>query len=113
MASHEYCQMISLSEQPSGPHRKFGGHIPRHAFDTVCAFAGLAILIPLFAIIALAIKLDDGGPVLYFQIRIGKGLRKFRLLKFRSMIPNCTGGEPADGAARRARHTRRPLSAEI
>jgi lipopolysaccharide/colanic/teichoic acid biosynthesis glycosyltransferase len=92
MASREYYQMISLSAHPDMPQRKFGGHVPRRIFDTVCAFAGVAILIPLFAIIALAIKLDDGGPVLYFQIRVGKGLRKFRLLKFRSMFPNCAGG---------------------
>ena len=48
--------------------------------------AGLACLAPLFAMIALAIKLDDGGPVFYSQYRVGKGLRKFRLLKFRSMF---------------------------
>jgi lipopolysaccharide/colanic/teichoic acid biosynthesis glycosyltransferase len=44
--------------------------------------------------IALAIKLDDGGPVFYFQPRIGKGLRKFRLIKFRSMVFNGPGGGP-------------------
>jgi lipopolysaccharide/colanic/teichoic acid biosynthesis glycosyltransferase len=92
MASREYYQMISLSVRPGMPQRKFWGHVPRRVFDTVCAFAGLAILVPLFAIIALAIKLDDGGPVFYFQFRVGKGLRKFRLLKFRSMYSNCREG---------------------
>jgi dTDP-4-amino-4,6-dideoxygalactose transaminase/lipopolysaccharide/colanic/teichoic acid biosynthesis glycosyltransferase len=61
-------------------------------FDLLCAAAGLAFLAPLFALIALAIKFDDGGPVFYSQWRIGKGLRKFRLLKFRTMIPHSDGG---------------------
>ncbi len=49
-------------------------------------------MVPLFVLIALAIKLDDGGPVLYSQYRVGKGLRKFRLLKFRSMFSHCAEG---------------------
>ena len=60
----------------------------RRTFDRICAVAGLTFLAPVFAAIALAIKLDDGGPVFYFQLRIGQGLRQFRLLKFRSMVPN-------------------------
>ena len=55
-------------------------------FDTVCAVVGLACLVPLFVEIALAIKLDDGGAVFYSHYRVGKGLREFRLLKFRSMF---------------------------
>ena len=58
----------------------------RGAFDRLCAIVGLAVLAPLFATIALLIKLDDGGPVFYSQYRVGKGLGRFRLLKFRSMI---------------------------
>ncbi len=64
----------------------------RRVFDSVCALAGLACLVPLFGLIAIAIKLDDGGPILYSQFRVGKGLRKFRLLKFRSMFSNSVGG---------------------
>lgn len=62
--------------------------ILRGAFDCVCAVLGLTVLAPIFALIAIAIKLDDGGPVFYSQYRVGKGLRRFRLLKFRSMILN-------------------------
>lgn len=47
---------------------------------------GLIISIPLWIIIPLAIKAEDGGPVFYFQERVGKGGRVFKLLKFRSMI---------------------------
>src|SRR5438445_6545808 len=45
------------------------------------------MLFPLFTVIALAIKLEDGGPVFYAQRRIGKNFRTFRFLKFRSMVP--------------------------
>jgi len=47
----------------------------------------LLLLSPLFLLAALAVKWDDGGPVLYAQDRVGKNFRSFRLLKFRSMAP--------------------------
>ncbi|MGA7795724.1 MAG: sugar transferase [Candidatus Acidiferrales bacterium] len=87
MAQREYQQAISLSRRQDIPER-----VLRRLFDSVCALVGLACLVPLFALIALAIKLDDGGPVLYSQYRVGKGLRKFRLLKFRSMFIGCAEG---------------------
>jgi lipopolysaccharide/colanic/teichoic acid biosynthesis glycosyltransferase len=59
----------------------------RRSFDILGAALGLVLLTPLFALIALAIKLEDGGPVFYSQLRVGKNFRKFRLFKFRSMIP--------------------------
>ena len=59
----------------------------RRAFDVLSAAIVLLLLAPLLALIALVIKLEDGGPVFYSQSRVGKNFRKFRLLKFRSMIP--------------------------
>src|SRR5258708_6827819 len=59
----------------------------RRSFDVVCSVLGLFFVAPLFAIIAIAIKRDDGGSVFYQQVRIGKGLREFNLYKFRSMVP--------------------------
>ena len=60
----------------------------RRGFDIGCTVGGLLLLSPLFLLIALAIKLDDRGPVFYRQPRIGKGFRTFLLYKFRSMIPD-------------------------
>jgi len=60
----------------------------RRGLERICAATGLTFLAPAFALIALSIKLDDGGPVFYSQFRVGQGLRKFRLLKFRSMVAN-------------------------
>lgn len=60
----------------------------RRIFDVVCAAIGLVALSPLLALVALAIKLEDGGPILYSQPRVGRRFRKFRLHKFRSMVPD-------------------------
>ncbi len=67
-------------------------HFLQRAFDAGCATMGIALLAPVFAMIALSIKLDSGGPVFYLQVRMGMGLRKFRLFKFRSMFSNSAGG---------------------
>ncbi len=47
--------------------------------------AGLMLLSPVFAVVALAILLDDGGPVFFMQSRLGRGRAPFRIYKFRSM----------------------------
>jgi lipopolysaccharide/colanic/teichoic acid biosynthesis glycosyltransferase len=64
----------------------------RALFDATCAALGLLTMAPLFVMIAIAIKLDDGGPVFYSHIRIGRKFRNFRLYKFRSMIHSTTEG---------------------
>jgi len=64
------------------------------AFDMICAAIGLAVLAPVFAIVAAAIKCEDGGPVFFSQPRVGKGLGKFYVLKFRSMVPGSGGASP-------------------
>ena len=87
MAQREYQRPTCLPR-----HRNILDRVLRRLFDAVCATVGLACLVPLFVLIALAIKLDDGGPVLYSQYRVGEGLRKFRLLKFRSMFTGCAEG---------------------
>ena len=56
----------------------------RH-LECIAATAGLILLSPLFVLIALAIKLDDGGPVLFSQWRLGTGKKPFRIYKFRTM----------------------------
>jgi exopolysaccharide biosynthesis polyprenyl glycosylphosphotransferase len=61
------------------------------AFGRACSLlasvTGLVVLAPLFAVIAAAIKLDSPGPVLFIQDRAGRGGRRIRLLKFRTMRP--------------------------
>ncbi len=54
-------------------------------FDIIFSFLGLVILSPLLIIVAIWIKIDSSGPVLYRQIRVGLNGINFELLKFRSM----------------------------
>jgi len=56
------------------------------AIDVATAAFGLAVTSPLLAASALAIKLEDGGPVLYRQVRVGKDGEDFELLKLRTMV---------------------------
>jgi len=58
----------------------------RRVFDIVCAGLALVLASPLLALAALAVKLDDRGPVLYRQTRVGKDGKDFELLKLRTMI---------------------------
>ena len=55
------------------------------AISVVAAVVGLALCLPLFAVVAVAVKLDSRGPVMFTQDRVGLGGRRFRLFKFRSM----------------------------
>lgn len=57
----------------------------KRAIDIVLSFVGLVALSPVFAIIILAIKIEDSGPVLFTQKRVGQNKRYFQLHKFRSM----------------------------
>ncbi|HEV7204651.1 MAG TPA: sugar transferase [Jatrophihabitans sp.] len=57
----------------------------KHLFDRLTAAAALVILLPLFAAVAVVVKLDSPGPVLFLQTRVGRDGRLFRIVKFRSM----------------------------
>ncbi len=56
------------------------------SLDVALAGLGLVVASPLLAVAALAVKLEDGGPVLFRQVRVGKDGRDFELLKLRSMV---------------------------
>ena len=70
--------MEQLFEQPTP--------IVKRTIDVVGAAIGLALLAPLFAIVALAIKATAPGPVFFCQQRSGRGGRPFGMIKFRSMV---------------------------
>jgi lipopolysaccharide/colanic/teichoic acid biosynthesis glycosyltransferase len=60
--------------------------VSKRAFDFVAALLGLVLLFPLLLLVALCIKLDSAGPVLFRQERMGKGFRPFYIYKFRTMV---------------------------
>ncbi|MBI5629268.1 MAG: sugar transferase [Elusimicrobia bacterium] len=60
----------------------------KRAFDLAAALVGLALLLPVFALVAVLVKLDSKGPVLFRQERMGKGFKPFIIYKFRTMAAN-------------------------
>jgi lipopolysaccharide/colanic/teichoic acid biosynthesis glycosyltransferase len=58
----------------------------KRSFDVALSGSGLILSLPLWALIAVAIKLDDRGAIFYPQARVGKGGTRFKSWKFRSMI---------------------------
>lgn len=61
-------------------------HAIKRIFDFVASLVGLIILSPVFLVVAIAIKVNDRGPVFFVQKRVGKNGRLFRMYKFRSMF---------------------------
>lgn len=60
----------------------------KRLFDIVVSFVMLAVLLPFFLILAVAIKLDSRGPVFYRQRRITQYGKEFKIFKFRTMVSN-------------------------
>jgi lipopolysaccharide/colanic/teichoic acid biosynthesis glycosyltransferase/glycosyltransferase involved in cell wall biosynthesis len=91
-----------VGDKRSTPVPVAGGILsPKRLLDVVLSGAGLVVSAPLWALIALGIKLEDGGPVFYGQERSGLNGRPFRVRKFRSMIPDA---EARTGAIQATEH---------
>jgi Undecaprenyl-phosphate glucose phosphotransferase len=88
----------------------------KRAFDLVCSALGLVFLSPVLAALALWVRLDSAGPVLYAQERVGLSGKRFRMLKFRTMRVDAEAGgspgwtRPGDPRRTRAGRILRPLS---
>lgn len=65
--------------------RVHNGPIAKRSFDFTVSFILLALFSPLLFLIALIVKLEDGGPVIFAQTRVGRFGREFKMFKFRSM----------------------------
>lgn len=79
--------------RPPDPDRvRLGRHRlvnPLPVLEALIALALLLMLLPVITLIVLAICLEDGGPVLFAQTRLGRNGRPFALLKFRKFTPDC------------------------
>lgn len=62
----------------------------KRAFDLAAALLLIVLLSPLMGLIAIAVKLDSRGPVLFTQERVGYRSRRFPILKFRTMVPGAS-----------------------
>src|SRR5215475_6877844 len=58
----------------------------KRILDILVSLIGLICLFPLLLLVAILIKLDSKGPVLFKQTRVGRGFRPFQILKFRTMV---------------------------
>ena len=67
----------------------------KRSLDVLVAATALLLLWPVGILVAVLVLLDDGGPVLFRQVRVGRGGRPFRMLKFRTMVPDAAKQGPA------------------
>ncbi|MNS36121.1 UDP-N-acetylgalactosamine-undecaprenyl-phosphate N-acetylgalactosaminephosphotransferase [compost metagenome] len=81
---HHITHAWFINQLDESRRRHYG--LAKRALDISLAFIGLTVTGILFPIIALLIKLDSPGPVLYSQIRVGRKGRTFRIYKFRTMV---------------------------
>lgn len=95
-----YCLELPGTRSERGRIESFGGYsvitytrfqssykrlLIKRAMDIAGGLAGLLITLVFFPFVALAIKLDSPGPIMFSQIRIGRNGRRFKIYKFRSM----------------------------
>lgn len=85
----EQCSTV-LEEQKvyEPPKAKPVYDVCKRIFDIVMCTIALILLSPLFIVIAIMIKAEDGGKVFFKQTRLTKGNKEFGMYKFRSMVPN-------------------------
>jgi len=77
-------ELAVISRSYISPYRT-SYRIAKRTLDLVIALLALPVALPLMALCALAIHLDSSGPVFFVQERVGKGGRRFRMYKFRTM----------------------------
>lgn len=78
----------------------------KRVLDFIVSAAALAVLWPLLAVIAFAVKIDSPGPVFYRQERVGRNGKPFRIFKFRSMVSDADKKGLAITVGRDSRITR-------
>jgi lipopolysaccharide/colanic/teichoic acid biosynthesis glycosyltransferase len=78
----------------------------KRLLDVLLSASGLVVSAPLWLAIAALIKLEDGGPVFFYQERVGHDGRLFRAMKFRSMTVSAEADGPVQSAAHDPRVTK-------
>ncbi|MBI1833719.1 MAG: sugar transferase [Candidatus Andersenbacteria bacterium] len=68
------------------------GRIAKRTFDVIGSFIGLIVSLPILLIASFAIKSNSAGPIFYRQVRVGRNMKPFEIIKFRSMyLKDCVG----------------------
>lgn len=60
----------------------------KRIIDVICSLIGLIVLMPILSIVAIIIKIESKGPIIFAQDRVGKDGKVFKMYKFRSMVSN-------------------------
>ena len=81
----QFSEMPILIPDREHQSSRFIYKITKRHLDILASLLGLLVLSPLFAMISLLVKWEDGGPVFFMQTRVGKGGREFKFFKLRSM----------------------------
>ncbi|MFN4156431.1 MAG: sugar transferase [Paracoccaceae bacterium] len=87
--------MFSVSVSGTKPASAVAPAHHKRAMDVGLILLSLPFLLPMLLLLALSVKLSSRGPALFFQTRIGRDGRRFRLVKFRSMYPDAEAGRMA------------------
>ncbi|HVP89721.1 MAG TPA: VanZ family protein [Terriglobales bacterium] len=101
-------RLMDAGRRPSPGSRSLSRALSlKRSFDIALSLLGLVLSLPVSAAAALAVRLEDGGPVLYAQERVGRNGRTFKAFKFRSMVPDAEKGRgPVQAAENDPRVTR-------
>ncbi|MCR1917160.1 sugar transferase [Lactobacillus taiwanensis] len=81
-------EVKKIKLDPSKVKGRLVYHTVKRGFDILASGVALVLLSPLFGVLTVKIKKEDGGPAFYSQTRIGKNGKPFKMWKFRSMIVN-------------------------
>lgn len=76
--------LVKLHNSPLSIYERMA----KRSFDIAAALAAIIAFSPIMLIVALAIRLESKGPILFKQNRVGEGGRSFKMYKFRSMVPD-------------------------
>lgn len=91
-------RIVHIDESPmivvTEPHMRDWELVVKRSFDIVVSLVGLVVLSPVFLVLAIIVRLDSPGPIIYSQERIGLWGRPFCIYKFRTMVVNAEVGTP-------------------
>lgn len=94
-------QIVFLNERIKDVYKYF-----KRAIDITISFVAVLLLLPIFIVVAIAIKIDSKGTVIFKQERVGQNAKKFYIYKFRTMVSNASLIGPASTAENDVRITK-------
>ena len=106
---HERWALEHSSEtmaQPEDANNGFYRRLGKRLIDIVASLVGLVLLSPVLIAVSILVKCTSPGPILYWQDRVGRGEKMFRIAKFRSMVAGADKKGPSITSSGDARVTR-------